>query len=333
MAFNEKMEIGKSGLKASRMGLGTWALGGGPAWSNRDDEEEAVRTVRECPRVGINLIDTAPGYNFGKSKEIIGAALKEMNRSDVLIITKCGITWEREGSLFNKVGDIQLYKNLSPESIGLELESSLTRLGVETIDVYMTHWQSVKPVFTPISETMQYLMELKAAGKIKAIGAANVTAEHVEEYLKYGQVDLVQGKYSILTREAERNILPICKQNNICFQAYSPLEQGVLAGFIAADFEAAPGTARFGKYWFQPQNLPKAVEMVGKWSELCEKYACTAAELAMNWIICQDENINLLTGAGSQKEVIENAHALSFRIEAYDIEKMREWAEEAGALT
>lgn len=332
MIKNQEMRIGQSELSSSRMGLGTWAIGGGPAWSNRDNVEESVRTIQVCPRLGINLIDTAPGYNFGKSEEIVGMALEDMNRAEVQIITKFGITWERTGSLFNKVGDTQLYKNLSPQSIKADLESSLKRLGTDYIDIYMSHWQSVEPFFTPIAETMEYLMELKASGKIKAIGAANVTAEHIEAYVKYGQLDLVQGKYSILSREVERDILPLCRAHQISFQAYSPLEQGILTGLIPADFRPAAGTAQYGKHWFQPENLRKAVDMTKKWQGLCEKYNCNAAALAMNWIVSQDENINVLTGAISQKEIEENVRTLEFRIEEDDLELMCVWAEEAGAV-
>lgn len=112
-----------------------------------------------------NLIDTAPGYNFGNSEVIVGQALKKLPRSEIVVETKCGIVWEREGSLFNKVGDRQLYKNLTPESIREEVDASLQRLGIDSIDIYMTHWQSVEPCFTPIAETMDTLNALKKEGK------------------------------------------------------------------------------------------------------------------------------------------------------------------------
>ena len=173
------MELGKSGTQISKMGLGTWAIGGGPAWNGDLDERDCIDTIVKAVELGINLIDTAPGYNFGNSEVIVGKALKEVDREKVCLVTKCGIVWTREGALFNKVGDTQLYKNLSPESIREEIEESLRRLQTDYIDVYMTHWQAVEPFFTPISETMQVLNELKAEGKIKAIGAANVTKEHI----------------------------------------------------------------------------------------------------------------------------------------------------------
>lgn len=157
--------LGSTDIKLSRMVLGTWAIGGGPAWNGDLDLQVCIDTIVEAHRCGINLIDTAPGYNFGNSEVIVGQALKKLPRNDIVVETKCGIVWERTGSLFNKVGDRQLYKNLTPESIREEVEASLQRLGIDTIDIYMTHWQSVEPCFTPIAETVDTLNALKKRGK------------------------------------------------------------------------------------------------------------------------------------------------------------------------
>ena len=193
------IKLGKTGKDISKMGLGTWSIGGGSAWGGDHDLQTVVDTICEAPKVGINLIDTAPGYNFGNSEKIVGMALKKMKREDVTIITKCGVTWDQEmkGSLFNVVNGIQLYKNLNSESIRREIDASLERLGTDYVDVYMTHWQSVDDeYYVPIEKTMEVLNDLKAQGKIRAIGAANVDIHHIEEYLKWGDLDIVQAKYS-----------------------------------------------------------------------------------------------------------------------------------------
>ena len=273
------MELGSSGVEISKMGLGTWAIGGGPAWEGDLELRTCIDTIVKAVDVGINLIDTAPGYNFGNSEKIVGQALKEVDREKVCLVTKCGIVWTRKGALFNKVGDTQLYKNLSPESIREEIEESLRRLDTDYIDVYMTHWQAVEPYFTPISETMEVLDELKAEGKIKAIGAANVTKEHIAEYVKYGDLDIVQGKYSVLDRAVEEELVPICKEHKITLQAYSPLEQGLLTGTIPRDY--VPTGARANKKWFQPGYMQKAMDMMDAWAPLCEKYNCNIPTLAL----------------------------------------------------
>lgn len=235
--------LGNTDIALSRMGLGTWAIGGGPAWNGNLDMQVCIDTIVEAHRCGINLIDTAPGYNFGNSEVIVGQALKKLPRNEMVVETKCGIVWEREGSLFNKVGDRQLYKNLSPDSIRKEVDASLQRLGIDYIDIYMTHWQSVPPFFTPIAETVGVLNALKAEGKIRSIGAANVDVSHIREYLKHGELDIIQAKYSILDRALETELLPLCREHGIVVQVYSPLEQGLLTGTITRDYVPA-GRAR-----------------------------------------------------------------------------------------
>lgn len=323
----KKIKLGKSDIEISQIGLGTWAIGGGPAWGGDKDTTECINTIQEAPRLGINLIDTAPAYNFGNSEKIVGEAIKNIKREDIVIITKCGIVWKREGSLFNKVGDVQLYKNLTKESIREEIEESLNRLGVDYIDVYMTHWQSVEPFFTPIKETMEELNKLKEEGLIKAIGAANATPEHIKEYVKYGQLDIVQGKYSVLDREIERDLIPICKENHIILQAYSPLEQGLLTGTFGKDY--VPVGAQCNKKWFQPDKMQKAMDMMEQWKPLCEKYNCSIPTLALAWIIAQGDFISVLNGASTVDQIRENAKAMELKISKEDLVFMRELAEEA----
>lgn len=321
------MKLGKTGIDIPRIGLGTWAIGGGPAFENKDNRQQSIDTIKYASKIGVNFMDTAPGYNFGNSEVILGEALQGI-RENCVIITKCGITWEREGSFFNKVGERSLYKNLSKESIRLEIESSLERLQTDYVDVYMTHWQSVEPFFTPISETMELLNELKKEGKIRAIGAANVTADHIREYLKYGQLDIVQAKYSILDRQVEEEIIPLCKKHGITLQAYSPLEMGILTGTIGKDYVAPKGTARYGKKWFQSENLAKVVDMMDKWKPLCEKYNCTISNLAIAWILAQGEFVNVLSGSTTPAELEENIKAINIELSAEDVQYMRNLAEE-----
>ena len=322
-----KMKLGKTGLDISRIGLGTWAIGGGPAFGNQDNKQASIETIRYALEKNINFLDTAPAYNFGNSESIVGEAIKGI-RDKYIIITKCGITWEREGSFFNKVGERSLFKNLSKESIRLEVESSLKRLQTDYIDVYMTHWQSVEPFFTPISETVAVLNELKAEGKIKAIGAANVDINHVKEYLKYGQLDIVQAKYSVLDRQVEKELLPLCKEHDITLQAYSPLEMGILTGAIEKDYIAPKGTARFGKKWFEPKNLFNAIDMMNKWKPLCEKYHCSIANLAIAWILAQGDNINVLSGSTTKAELDENSKATDINLSEPDKNYIRKLAED-----
>lgn len=324
--------INISGLNTpvSRICLGTWAIGGGPAWGQdpakkEADEANAIATIQSCPKVGINMIDTAPGYYFGNSERIVGEALKGMDREKTLIITKFGIVWDRMGAPAWNIGDTPVYKNLSKDSILHEIDESLKRLGTDYIDVYMSHWQAVEPYYTPISETVELLNELKAQGKIRAIGAANVTPEQVKEYCKYGKLDLVQAKYSLLDRAIENDLLPVCKENGVVLQAYSPLEMGLLSGALPRDYK--PVGSQTNKKWFQPENLPRVFDLLDQLKPLTEKYSCTIADLAMAWILAQDENIILLSGSTTPEQITTNAHAADVNLSKEDADYMRELAE------
>lgn len=319
------IDLGNTGSQVSQIGLGTWAIGGGPAWGGDLATQQCVDTICTAIDCGINLIDTAPGYNFGNSEVMVGRALEKLDRSSVVVETKFGLVWDRVGTPFNKVGDRQLYKNLSPESIREEIEASLERLGTDYVDIYMSHWQSLEPYYTPISETMEVLNELKSEGKIRAIGAANVTPEQVMEYLKYGDLDIVQGKYSILDRAVEETLIPLCVEHNVVFQAYSPLEQGLLTGTIGKDY--VPEGARANKKWFQKGNLERVVDMLDSWKPLCEKYHCGIPTLALAWILAQGDFITILSGSTTPDQVRENIGAVQIELSQEDAKWMREQAE------
>lgn len=324
------MKLGKTGMDVSRMGLGTWSIGGGSAWGGDHDLQTVVDTICEAPKLGVNLIDTAPGYNFGNSEKILGMALQKMNREDVKIITKCGVTWDQEmkGDLFNKVNGIQLYKNLNSDSIKREIEESLKRMGTGYVDVYMTHWQSIEgsEYYVPIQKTMEVLNDLKAQGKIKAIGAANVDIKQIQEYLKHGELDIVQAKYSILDRGIEDEIIPCCRENGVTIQAYSPLEMGLLSGTMPRDYK--PVGAQIPKKWFQPDNMQKAMDVMDQWKPLCEKYNCTIANLALAWILAQGEFINLLSGSTTVDQIKENVKSTELELDPADVAMMRDMVEE-----
>lgn len=322
------MELGSSGIQVSKMGLGTWAIGGGPAWSGGPDEDKAVDTIVAAVDAGINMIDTAPGYNFGNSERIVGKALKKLDRSKVILVTKCGVVWNRKGTVWNKVGDRQLYKNLTPESVRLEVEESLERLGTDYIDLYMTHWPSIEPYYTPISETVAELNKLKSEGKIRAIGAANVSIPQIKEYLACCELDLVQGKYSVLDRAVEDELIPLCKENKITMQAYSPLEQGLLTGTITKDYRPEPGNARANKKWWQPGNMERVIDMLDAWKPLAQKYNCSIPTLCLAWIMNQGDTVNLLTGATTPEQVRQNAPAADIVLSEGDKQLMRKMAED-----
>lgn len=228
---------------------------------------------------------------------------------------------------FNKVNGVQLYKNLNSASVKKEIEASLERLGTDYVDVYMTHWQAIEgsEYYVPIQKTMDVLNELKAQGKIKAIGAANVDIRHIEEYLKWGQLDIVQAKYSILDRGIEEEIIPCCRENGVTIQAYSPLEMGLLSGTMPRDYQ--PVGAQIPKKWFQPDHMQDAMDMMDEWRPLCEKYNCTIANLALSWILAQGDFLNLLSGSTTVEQIQENVKSAELELDPKDVQIMRDMAE------
>jgi methylglyoxal reductase len=323
------MRIGDVGLDVSRIGLGTWAIGGGPAFGGLDTSEQGIATIRAALDVGVNLVDTAPGYNFGRSEEIVGEAIAG-RRDEYVVISKCGLVWDAEGAFFNKVGDRVLNRSLAPESIERELELSLERLGTDRIDIYMTHWPAIEPYATPIAETVECLMKLKESGRIRGIGAANVSPDEVREYLRHGQLDIVQMRYSILDRQVEDELMPLCIEHGVTVQAYSPLEMGILAGAVERGYVPPAGNARAGKKWFEPQNLDRALDMLDAWAPLREKYGCESADLAIAWILAQDPNVTVLSGSMTPQELAANVKAVEIDLSAEDAAWMRSVAEGLG---
>ena len=323
--------IGKSGIEASVVALGTWGIGGGPNWADTDDAY-SVGTIHKALDLGINMIDTAPVYGNGHSEEMVGRALKTVDRSKVILSTKCGWWWKDDrGSEFMKRGDITLRRSLRPDTIREEIEMSLKRLGTDYIDIYFTHWPSIPPDLTPIAETMNCLLDLKKEGKIRAIGISNVTTEQAKEYLDVGQVDVIQDKYSAIDRAKECDLLPLCIEEGMAFMAYSPLEAGLLSGKITMDTPVS--VAQGNQPWMKPENRPRALAFIDKLRGLAEKYDCTVAQLAIAFSLEQPGVSHLLLGARRESTIIENVKALDLTLEPADLVRIRGWAEALGTPT
>src|SRR5688572_26307359 len=184
--------IGSSGVAASTIGLGTWAIGGW-MWGGTD-EAESVAAIRAAIDAGVSLIDTAPAYGMGRSEEIVGKAIAG-RRDEVVLATKCGLVWHTDKGrhFFDQAGK-PVHRYLGAESIAHEVDQSLKRLGTDHIDLYITHWQDPT---TPIAETISALEDLRRAGKIRAIGASNVSADDLKAYVAAGRLDAIQEQYSM----------------------------------------------------------------------------------------------------------------------------------------
>jgi len=318
----QKREIGNSGIMASVVGLGTWAIGGGTWWGESDDRL-SVAAIQAALDSGINLIDTAPVYGWGRSEEVVGRALKG-RREQAVIATKCGLWWhDRRGPLFFELEGHQVRRLLRPETIRKEIEDSLRRLATDYIDLYQTHWQSTEPELDPISETMECLMQLKAEGKILAIGASNVDLVQIEEYQAAGVLDAIQPRYSMLDRAIEDELLLFCRAQGIATLVYSPLEQGLLTGTIGMDRGFTEGEYRNSIPWFKPANRRRVLDLLAGWGDLTAKYDCSLAQLVIAWTVAQPGITIALCGARKPEHSRQNARGGEIVLEPGDLARMR----------
>ena len=282
----QNITIGKSGIEVPFLGMGTWAIGGGSWWGDNDDAL-SVNAIEAAVEQGIRWIDTAPIYGLYHSEQVVGEALRHIDRDKVVLSTKCGLEWRHETPVLHKVVDgTAVYRDLSAQSIIEDVEESLKRLGTDHLDVLYTHWQSPDLGLYPLEETVEAMMKLKEQGKIRAIGASNVTADIIRGYCKYGQLDVIQEKYSLLTRRVEKQLLPTCKELGVSIQAYSPLEQGLLTGKVTMETTYPEGSTRNTNPSFQPARRAQAIELLEKWGDLTEKYDCTLAQLVIALTAC-----------------------------------------------
>ncbi len=320
--------LGPSGLQASVVGLGTWVLGGGTAWGPDPDDQESIRAIHAALDAGINLIDTAPAYGWGRSESLVGRAIRD-RRDQVILATKCGLwTDDDRGSFFTEFDGRIMRRSLRPDTIRIEIDRSLQRLGVDCIDLYQTHWPSMPPDSTPIADSMACLLSLRDAGKIRAIGVCNVSPSELAENVAAGGPALAsdQFRYSMLLRDAEREILPACAAHRLATLTYMSLEQGLLTGKVGMDRVFRPTEFRSNEAWNPWLTLPnrrRVLDLLAGWSELTARYDCTLAQLVIAWTLAQPGVTHALVGGRTAAQVTENARGGSLALAASDVARMR----------
>lgn len=319
-------KLGQTEMKASVVGLGAWVLGGGPIWGQETDDAESVRAIHAALDAGINLIDTAPAYGWGRSEEVVGKAIKG-RRDSVILATKCGLWWEdSRGSFFTELAGKELRRSLRPDTIQIEIENSLKRLDTDWIDLYQTHWPSMPPDQTPIAETMSCLLKLKDQGKIRAIGVCNVTPAELEENLARGPIASDQFRYSMLYRDPEKDILPLCAEKNVATLTYMSLEQGLLTGKVGMDRQFSATEFRSNEFWnpwFIPENRRRVLDLLAGWKELTDRHQCTLAQLVLGWTLAQPGVTHVLGGARTEGQAQENVHAAAITLRQEEIHRIR----------
>ena len=306
--------IGASGISASAVGLGTWAIGGW-MWGGTD-EQASIRAIEASIDAGISLIDTAPAYGLGRSEEIVGKAISG-KRDKVVIATKCGLNWHSgKGNYFFDQDGRPVHRYLGADGIAYEVEQSLRRLGTDHIDLYITHWQDPT---TPIAETVAALEKLKAAGKIRAIGASNLSAKDLEHYVAVGQLDAIQERYSMIDRDIENTLLPITRKHDIATLSYSSLALGLLTGSIDPTRVFDGDDQRKDNPRFSTANRKKAMALKQAIQPICEQHKASMAQIVIAWTLAQPGISFALCGARNAGQAVDNARAGEIRLSTSEL--------------
>jgi aryl-alcohol dehydrogenase-like predicted oxidoreductase len=271
----EYIKIGGTNLVSSRIGLGTWAVGGW-MWGGTD-EKESIRTIHAALDQGVNLIDTAPVYGFGRSEEIVGEALRQHGRREsVVLATKVGLDWTN--------GNVE--RNSTRQRILQELEDSLRRLQTDYVDIYQVHWPDP---LVPVEETAATLRELYEQGKIRAIGVSNYSPEEMARFSAVAPLHTIQPPYNLFEREIERDVLPFALGRGITTLTYGALCRGLLSGAMRIDRLFANGDMRkTTDPKFQPPHFAEYLNAVSQLDRFArENYGKRAIHLAVRWLLDQ----------------------------------------------
>ena len=303
----EFRRLGTTDLEASAVGIGTWEIGN-PGYG-RTDEDEAVAAIRRGLDLGVTCFDTAPAYGFGRSEQVLGAALGE-RRKDVVLVTKCGLAWRK------REGGADWWRDGSRKRVAAEIDASLRRLGTDWIDLYLLHWPDPG---TPVEETASALADVVRAGKARFVGVSNVGVEQVRAFDRVCPVAAVQAGYNLFDRRIEDDLLPYCRERGIAVMAYGALCYGLLAGTFSADTRFDPadwrstGTA-FGLELFAPENFPRNVAVVDALKPVAARLGTSLPQLALNWVVSRPGVAVGLSGVRRPSEAEDNAGAAGWRL-------------------
>ncbi len=312
-------QFGNSDMQITRLGLGTWAIGGGNwafGWGPQDDEA-SIATIHRAIDLGINWIDTAAVYGLGHSEEIVAKALK--GRSDrPYVFTKGSRVWNDQG---------EITSSLKEQSLRREVENSLRRLEVDTIDLYQLHWPNPDP---DIEEGWSTLAKLKSEGKLRYIGVSNFSVEQMERARKIAPITSLQATYSLIKRDIERDILPYCQEHNIGVIVYSPMMSGLLSGKMTRErIDNFPEDDwRKRNEEFQEPRLSRNLKLASLLQDIGYPYNRTTAEVAIAWTLRHPAVTGAIVGGRRPEQVEEIIGAAEFRLSESELEQIEKFLQE-----
>src|SRR6201991_4605884 len=270
----ELTSIPGTSIKVSPVAIGTWAIGGW-MWGGTD-EAESIATIRAAFERGINIVDTAPVYGFGRSEEIVGKAIAEAGlRSDVVIATKAGLEWDGG----------RVFRNASRARILREVDDSLRRLRTDYIDIYQVHWPDP---LVQIEETADAMHALFKQGKIRAIGVSNFSVLQMERFRSIAPLHVLQPPYNLFERGIEADLLPYCRENKIALLGYGALCRGLLSGRMRENTVFDGDDLRRTDPKFQAPRFAQYLDAVGQLDRLAQdRFGKRVIHLAIRWMLNQ----------------------------------------------
>ncbi len=303
--------LGNSDLHITSIGFGSWAVGG-PwqfGWSTQDDNDSVAAILRAL-ELGINWIDTAAIYGLGHSEEVVAKALASWRGERPHVFTKCGMVWDKDG---------KVDYSLKAASIRRECENSLRRLKIETIDLYQIHWPADDLAET--EEGWTELAKLQKEGKVRWIGASNFSAEELRHAQAIAPITSLQPPYSLIKRDIEKEVLPLCQRENIGVIAYSPMASGLLTGAMTRDRAAnlPADDWRKNNAEFQEPKLSQNLQLVERLRKVGARHGRTAGQVAIAWTLRHPAVTGAIVGARNAKQVDEIMNAPDFRLTEAEI--------------
>ncbi|HUV99661.1 MAG TPA: aldo/keto reductase [Gallionella sp.] len=300
-------ELGRSGLKVSALGLGCMGMS---EFYGGQNEAGAIATIRRALELGVNFFDTADMYGVGRNEELVGRAIRG-KRDQVIIATKFGNMRGNEGQFLGVNG--------RPDYVRECCETSLKRLGVEVIDLYYQH--RVDPN-TPIEDTVGAMAELVQQGKVRYLGLSEAAAQTIRRAHAVHPIAALQTEYSLWSREPEGELLATVRELGIGFVPYSPLGRGFLTGKIKRIEDLEADDYRRNSPRFQGENFQMNLDMVREIEAMAKAKQCTAAQLALAWVLAQGEDIVPIPGTKRPKLLEENIGALEIKLGKADLERL-----------
>ena len=316
--------IGKTNIKTSQIGLGTFEIGGGSWWEERNDID-SIETINYAIDQGINFIDTAPVYGFGHSERIIGKLIKN-RRKELIISTKCGedFSGTNAGRFHYRHDDKDVYTCLTKKSIINQVEQSLKNLSTDYIDILYIHFYFDDPNVGDPNEIMETFDELKKIGKIRALGISNINYDELMKLNEAGQIkfDCCQVYCNILDYYETSDVDKYLIKNGISGIAINTLAKGLLAGAFPNDYKVKEKSERSESAWFNYGNVSKVNSMLNSWDSIKHKYKANYASISNNWVLSQNCITHSIVGATKKNHIDDILKSTSFKLSIMEYEKI-----------